>query len=98
MQACKKIDQAHAIFSDLKFDECGGCSRCCYMPWLLEEEYDPHLENFGASVEKINSIAFVMDRARCHYAQCERCTMYKVRPLDCRLFPLDIIEDEGKYW
>jgi Fe-S-cluster containining protein len=93
-----KIAKTYDLFNNINFSECEGCSKCCYMPWLLEEEYEPHLDNFGGTVREIDSIAFVMDETRCRYAQEDRCSMYKDRPLDCRLFPLDIIEEDGIYW
>jgi Fe-S-cluster containining protein len=40
----------------------------------------------------------VLDETACRFAKNERCSCYDERPLDCRLFPLDIIEEDGRYW
>jgi Fe-S-cluster containining protein len=89
------IQQAYRIFEEINFSECNGCSECCYFSWLLKEEYKPHLDNFGKAVKNIGSVAFIEN---CKYAKGNRCDIYEDRPLDCRLFPLDIIEEDGKYW
>lgn len=38
-----------------------------------------------------------VDGARCYFldTSTRRCRIYEVRPLDCRLFPLDVIEEGG---
>ena len=92
------IDQAYKVFEGINFSECNDCSTCCYFPWILKEEYNPHLENFGKTVKEIDSVAFIMDYNACKYARDNRCNLYEDRPLDCRLFPLDIIKENGKYW
>lgn len=92
------VQQTYQIFKGINFSECDGCSKCCYFPWLLKEEYNPHLDNFGKTVKEIDSVAFIMDFTACKYAKENRCHLYEDRPLDCRLFPLDIIEENGKYW
>lgn len=94
----KIIQEAYEMFEDIDFPECDNCAECCYFPWLLKEEYNPHLQNFGKTVKEINSVAFIMDVHSCKYAKDNRCHLYKDRPLDCRLFPLDIIEEDQKYW
>ena len=92
------IDQAYKVFEGINFSECNDCSTCCYFPWILKEEYNPHLENFGKTVKEIDSVAFIMYYNACKYARDNRCNLYEDRPLDCRLFPLDIIEEDGKYF
>ena len=92
------IQQLYQIFEGINFSECDRCSKCCYFPWLLKEEYNPHLYNFGKTVEKINNVAFIIDFISCKYTKENRCHLYQNRPLDCRLFPLDIIEEDGEYW
>lgn len=92
------IKRLYRIFDGINFSECEGCFKCCYFPWILEEEYNPHLDNFGKTVKEIDSVAFIMNFKACKYAKKNRCHLYKDRPLDCRLFPLDIIEEDGKYW
>ncbi len=93
-----EIANLYDLFNGIQFSECAGCSKCCYFPWLLEEEYESPLKNFSENVKKINSTDFIMDFTACKYAKCDRCHLYEERPLDCRLFPLDIIEEEGQYW
>jgi len=92
------IQETYKIFEGINFSECDGCSKCCYFPWLLKEEYNPHINNFGKIVKEISSVAFIMDFTSCKYAKENRCYLYEDRPLDCRLFPLDIIEEDGEYW
>lgn len=92
------IDKLYHLFEDIDFSECIGCSKCCYFPWLLKEEYPIQLNKFGKNVREINSIAFIMDFTNCKFANENRCRIYLNRPIDCRLFPLDIIEEDGKYW
>ncbi len=91
------IKRAYQLFEGINFSECDGCSKCCYLPWLLKEEY-PQMDNFGKTVKEIDSIAFIMNSTACKYARENKCYLYADRPLDCRLFPLDIIEEDGKYW
>lgn len=93
-----QIEELYSIFENEKFLECDGCSLCCYFPWLLREEYDPHLEVFGKDIKDIEGVAFILDESRCKYAVNNRCGLYSDRPLDCRLFPLDIIEVDDEYW
>ena len=93
-----EITEIYSLFEGIEFNECDGCSICCYFPWLLKEEYDPHLAVFDKDVKEINGVAFILDETRCKCAIDDRCTLYNDRPLDCRLFPLDIIEVNGEYW
>ncbi|PJE81685.1 hypothetical protein COU58_01205 [Candidatus Pacearchaeota archaeon CG10_big_fil_rev_8_21_14_0_10_32_42] len=92
------IEKMYDLFEEIEFPECHECSECCYLPWILKEEYNSHLENFGKTMKEINSVAFIMDTESCRYAKENRCTLYEDRPLDCRLFPLDIIKEDEKYW
>lgn len=88
----------HNLLGGVNFPECDGCSKCCCLPWLLREEYSAHKKKFGKVVKRINSIAFIKGVAKCKLIKKDRCCAYKYRPLDCRLFPLDLIEEKGKYW
>jgi Fe-S-cluster containining protein len=37
--------------------------------------------------------------AKCYFYESGRCTIYEARPLDCRLFPFDIVElPDGSLW
>lgn len=104
----KIVQQAYQVFEGINFSECDGCSKCCnfsecegrsegcYSPWLLKEE-SLSLSDIGLAVNEIGSVAFI-DGAVCRYAKENRCHLYEDRPLDCRMFPLDIIEEEGRYW
>lgn len=97
-QFSKRMEKIYKLFEKIHFSECNGCSKCCFIPWLLKEEYTPHLKNFGKSIKEINSVAIIMDLNHCKFEKGYRCKMYSDRPLDCRIFPLDIIEEDGKYW
>ena len=93
------MKQFYEIFKGIDFSECSKCnSQCCFFPWLLKEEYSVHLDCFGKTVTQINSTAFVLDKHRCKYVTKCRCGIYDTRPLDCRLFPLDIIEEKDAYY
>lgn len=89
------------IFEHLNFGavcrECRG--QCCHMPWLTQEEL--HLaDRFPDAVHRVDGTAFFLERDRCTFLdEHGRCRIYDLRPLDCRLFPLDIIEEGGEfYW
>ncbi|MGA9998012.1 MAG: YkgJ family cysteine cluster protein [Pyrinomonadaceae bacterium] len=88
------------VFKDLDFDAvCENCmGRCCHLPWLSKEEiYLAH--QFPGSTKFIGETAFFMDHNRCVFLdQKGKCSIYAQRPLDCRLFPLDIIEEDGEYY
>lgn len=88
------------VFRDLDFDAvCEDCrGRCCHLPWLSEEEL--HLApQFPGSVTFIGETAFIPDHNRCVFLDPKgKCSIYERRPLDCRLFPLDIIEEGGDYY
>ena len=93
-----RVRREYGLFEAIEFTECNGCSLCCHMPWLLTEEYNSNKDKFKGGIKQIDSVSFIMDQTRCKYAVNDRCEVYQDRPLDCRLFPLDIIEDGGKYW
>lgn len=93
-----RVRRAYSLFEEIEFTECEGCSLCCHMPWLLKDELDSHKEKFEGSIQQIDSVSFITDQTQCKYAVNERCGVYQDRPLDCRLFPLDIIEEGGRYW
>lgn len=94
------IKETYKIFDRIKFSECIGCSfKCCYLPWLLKEEYEKHFKGLRNYVMEVNSVFFVRDLTKCKFVNECKCNIYSKRPLDCRLFPLDIIEEDGKfYW
>lgn len=94
------INEIRDLFDDVDFGpschECGA--QCCFLPWLPKEELDLVTE-FRNIVETIGNVSFFMNRARCKFVNSEGvCEIYALRPLDCRLFPLDIIEQDGRYY
>jgi hypothetical protein len=93
------IEQLYDIFNGIEFSECNGCTKCCFFPWLLKEEHQVQVRNFGKEgIRKIDGVSFILDETHCKFAKDGKCHAYASRPLDCRLFPLDIIEENGKYY
>lgn len=96
----REFDGLTRIFEDLNFNaichECRG--QCCHMPWLSKDEF--HLaDKFPDSINLIGDTAFFLDHDRCTFLDKQgKCKIYDIRPLDCRLFPLDIIEEDGEYY
>lgn len=70
---------------------CGGCTLCCSTPWLLKEERGA----FQGQYRVEGGIACLSLGERCPFVQPGGCGCYERRPLDCRLFPLDIIEEDS---
>lgn len=95
-----KFDELIRVFENLNFNaicrECRG--QCCHMPWLAQDEL--HLAGkFPDSINLIGDTAFFLDHDRCTFLDKQgKCKIYDIRPLDCRLFPLDIIEQDGEYY
>ncbi|HEX8737695.1 MAG TPA: YkgJ family cysteine cluster protein [Pyrinomonadaceae bacterium] len=96
-----KSDELLKIFEDLNFGAvCPDCQgQCCQMPWLNDDER--HLaRRFPEATKFIDGTAFFLNHNRCAFLdrQTGKCRIYDARPLDCRLFPLDIIEEDGEYY
>lgn len=83
--------------------ECTGCGRCCtgqpgYV-WLSEEEIGTIADHLGISVETFMrryvrktvtgcySLLDVLPSYDCVFFRDNRCTIYPVRPTQCRTFP-----------
>jgi Fe-S-cluster containining protein len=45
-----------------------------------------------------NLYNLITKNSKCIFYQNNKCTIYKKRPIDCRLFPLDIIRKDKKYY
>lgn len=85
-----------AALDGLQFPWCAGCGDCCHMPWLMDEEAVE-----GVPLEEEGGARFIASQPGCAACVAKAnglCTVYAQRPLDCRLFPLDIIEEGGVYW
>lgn len=94
------FDELLRIFKDLPFDAvCRDCrGQCCQMPWLAQEEHRL-AGKFPEATVFIGDTAFLRDHERCVFLSGDgKCKIYEMRPLDCRLFPLDIIEENGEYF
>lgn len=87
------LEPLYAVLDGLAFPLCEPCGECCHMPWLLEEETVP-----GVPVVEHAGVRFLDGCGACAAKQGTRCGVYSARPLDCRLFPLDIVEHEGAHW
>lgn len=95
-----EFDELKWVFEKLNFDavcrECEG--QCCQMPWLASEELQL-AKQFPESIGFIGDTAFILNHQRCAFLDPSgKCKIYDSRPLDCRLFPLDIIERDGEYY
>jgi Fe-S-cluster containining protein len=91
------LQKIYKIFDDIDFEECYDCvNKCCHSPWFLKEEQEANKELLKEKYE--NSVSFLESSKGCKFAVNNRCQIYKKRPLDCRLFPLDLFEEDGEYW
>lgn len=96
----REFDDLLRIFKDLPFDVvCGDCSgQCCEMPWLTKEEFRL-ADQFPDAIKFVGETAFLLNHDKCPFLDRNgKCKIYEMRPLDCRLFPLDIIEENGEYF
>ncbi|HEV7859050.1 MAG TPA: YkgJ family cysteine cluster protein [Pyrinomonadaceae bacterium] len=99
-ESLQDFNELKLIFQGLDFDDiCPDCrGQCCQMPWLAGDE-DQLANLFPGSIKYIGETPFVLDHNECAFLGPEgKCRIYEMRPLDCRLFPLDIIEEQGEYY
>lgn len=96
--SCERLQALYGLFEPIGNPECQGCSDCCHHAWLLIDELpafsperatDPPIQRFGGT-------PFIAGHETCGFASQGRCTCYARRPLDCRIFPLDLIEESGR--
>jgi Fe-S-cluster containining protein len=93
------LQKIYKIFDDIEFEECYECNnKCCHSPWFLKEEQDESLRFLKEKGINNPSISFLENSNGCKYAVNNRCQIYEKRPLDCRLFPLDLVEEDSEYW
>jgi hypothetical protein len=90
------VRSLYDIFKGIDFTECKDCNKCCFSPWFLKEEYEYFLDKFQQTIKEVDSIDLIPEF--CVYKKENKCTFYKDRPLDCRMFPLDIIEEDNVYY
>lgn len=60
---------------------------------LIENEYSDFYENLGDNLYRLK-----VEDNTCIFFRNGKCVIYDIRPLDCRLFPFDIIKDNDKYY
>jgi len=85
-------------------DLCEVCKTCCETyGWLLEKEAR-RFSKRGFPVAKINNLLYCINSLkrnkkgkvvlnqipRCIFYQKGNCSIYKLRPIDCRLFPIKV--------
>lgn len=92
------LSDLYAVFEGLRYRECTGCCACCAMPWLLSEELAVLGARFQDDIEVVGPSTHVVLAQRCRFAVNDRCEIYPVRPLDCRMFPMDLVRDGSEYW
>jgi Fe-S-cluster containining protein len=72
---------------------CGRCGKCCESPHVFSFE-TPFIEKYFEKLEEKGGYFSVRNKGgRCAFydARCKRCSIYKERPLDCKLFPYSFI-------
>lgn len=92
------LQEAYQLIDRLNFDECKGCSECCKTPWLLSEEIEKLNPKEKQNLYSINETSFIKSNPKCAFEKNGSCMIYNHRPLDCRLFPMDLIEIDGEFW
>ena len=91
------------------FKKCTNCSEkrnCCELfnelnaPTLSKEELNNIKEKYVDFYEEIDENTYSIKTINnvCFFYQNGKCQIYDKRPLDCRLYPFDIIEKENKYY
>lgn len=96
----KVMERIRELFGEINFyDACPDCKgQCCKLPWITDDECSL-VRLFPTEVKTLDGTRFFLDEKRCKFlGEDERCAIYPQRPLDCRLYPLDIIEEEGRYY
>lgn len=94
-------------FNVAKTNDCDSCNLCCreYSGHRYVTEDDiPRIAARGATdfYEKKTEYGFNVLKDRQGYCMfydtaSKRCSIYSVRPADCRFFPYDVLLKEGKY-
>ena len=92
------LEALYAVLARPDFSPCAGCTACCEGAWLHAEEAGRARALDPASVVEEEGVAFLGAGGRCPWLGAGGCGRYAARPLDCRLFPLDIVEHEGALW
>ena len=86
-------ERLYALLEGASSPACLDCAQCCEMPWLAEGE------TTALPTETTDGVRFGSGNCgRCSALRGPLCSIYPDRPLDCRLFPLDIVEHKGEYW
>ena len=107
---CKFANENDLSYKLSQCNTCGHCN-CCHIapPFLTPEECqaiqkctDKPVEEFAILKTDGNEVFYVMRQGqdkRCVFFDGSKlqCNIYPVRPLDCRLFPLDICYDGQKF-
>jgi len=96
-----KIQQLYKVSEGIVFSECMGCSEhCCRMPEMLKEEHDFMSSKFDdKKFKKIRDTNFILGYEQCiFFNEKSGCEIYKYRPFVCRIFPMDLLEEDGEYW
>jgi Fe-S-cluster containining protein len=89
------LDRLYAVLEGASYDGCATCGICCSNPWLHEEE--AALLRPLAPLDIVEGVPFLAGEP-CSCLSGTHCTQYGLRPLDCRLYPLDLVEEEGELW
>lgn len=94
------LEKIYRLFDDINFKECYNCNTgCCHQPWFLKEEQVVLMNMLRKKYGDDTGFAkFFESSDVCRYFVDNKCQIYNERPLDCRIFPLDLIEEDDEYW
>jgi len=100
-----KLDELYKNLSATKLfekmPECENCHMECRgrqrERWLLKEEVG-RLKDLFTNVVELDGVAF-FEGGPCRHLKDGKCSIYDVRPLECRISPVKLTEQDGAlYW
>ena len=81
---------------------CSGCTACCEhggLVYVLDEEVEV-LRHLGVPMVAVGGVTFIkrLPSGACPMLDLKnrRCSIYEQRPLCCRMFPLDVLQMDGR--
>ena len=82
---------------------CTECSLCCSYPVVLPEERERIIKEAGLGFRERRFFKkmgnyYIIDGDPCPFLEGNRCRIEKVKPLNCRIFPLVILREPEPKW